>query len=127
MGLPGAYRGNGSTPDQNVCAQTAGALWGGTPDCSDVAHHSGRQPDATMQRSRPGGPLRRQSLAGIFRKKRRHRLNHGGNRQANNALWTIAMVRMRGDARTREYVARRTGEVLSKKGDLQVPQALHCS
>lgn len=48
-------------------------------------------------------------------KTNRHRLNRGGDRQANNALWTIAMVRMRGDARTREYVARRTGEGLSKK------------
>jgi transposase len=45
----------------------------------------------------------------------RHRLNRGGDRQANNALWTIAMVRMRSDARTREYVARRTGQGLSKK------------
>ena len=45
----------------------------------------------------------------------RHRLNRGGERQANNALWTIAMVRMRSDARTREYVARRTREGLSKK------------
>ena len=45
----------------------------------------------------------------------RHRLNRGGDRQANNALCTIALVRMRGDARTREYVARRTGEGLSKK------------
>lgn len=45
----------------------------------------------------------------------RHRLNRGGQRQANNALWTIAMVRMRSDARTRDYVARRTREGLSKK------------
>jgi transposase len=43
----------------------------------------------------------------------RHRLNRGGQRQANNALWTIAMVRMRSDARTREYVAKRTREGLS--------------
>lgn len=45
----------------------------------------------------------------------RHRLNRGGDRQANNALWTIAMVRMRSDARTRAYVARRIAEGLSKK------------
>ena len=45
----------------------------------------------------------------------RHRLNRGGDRQANNALWTIAMDRMRSDARTRQYVARRTSEGLSKK------------
>ncbi|MGB8436583.1 MAG: IS110 family transposase [Burkholderiales bacterium] len=48
-------------------------------------------------------------------KMHRHRLNRGGQRQANNALWTIAMVRMRSDARTREYVARRTREGLSMK------------
>ena len=45
----------------------------------------------------------------------RHRLNRGGQRQANNALWTIAMVRMRSDPRTRDYVARRTAQGLSKK------------
>jgi transposase len=45
----------------------------------------------------------------------RHRLNRGGDRAANNALWTISMVRMRSDPRTRAYVARRTSEGLSTK------------
>lgn len=45
----------------------------------------------------------------------RHRLNRGGNRQANNALWTITLVRMRSDARTKAYVTRRTGEGRSLK------------
>ena len=45
----------------------------------------------------------------------RHRLNRGGDRAANNALWTIAMVRMRSDARTQAYVARRTAQGLSPK------------
>lgn len=45
----------------------------------------------------------------------RHRLNRGGNRAANNALWTIAMVRMRSDPRTEVYVARRTAEGKSVK------------
>lgn len=40
----------------------------------------------------------------------RHRLNRGGDRSANNALWTIALVRMRGDLRTQAYVERRTRE-----------------
>ena len=31
----------------------------------------------------------------------RHRLNRGGNRQANNALWRIAMVRLHVDERRR--------------------------
>lgn len=45
----------------------------------------------------------------------RHRLNRGGDRAANNALWTIAMVRMRSDPRTRAYVDRRTKEGMSNK------------
>ncbi len=45
----------------------------------------------------------------------RHRLNRGGDRSANNALWTIAMVRMRSDLRTKRYVDRRTKEGLSNK------------
>lgn len=45
----------------------------------------------------------------------RHRLNRGGNRQANNALWRIALVRMAHDPTTRAYVERRTGEGLSKR------------
>jgi transposase len=45
----------------------------------------------------------------------RHRLNRGGDRQANRALHTIVIVRMRHDRRTQEYVARRTAEGMSKK------------
>jgi transposase len=45
----------------------------------------------------------------------RHRLNRGGDRRANNALWRIAMVRMSTDSTTRAYVERRTKEGRSKK------------
>lgn len=40
----------------------------------------------------------------------RHRLNRGGNRQANNALWRIVMVRLTCDQRTQDYAARRQAE-----------------
>lgn len=40
----------------------------------------------------------------------RHRLNRGGDRRANNALFTIVLVRMRYDPATRAYVERRTAE-----------------
>src|SRR5205814_4847020 len=43
-------------------------------------------------------------------KQRRHRLNRGGDRQANSALWRIVLVRMATDPRTQAYVARRTAE-----------------
>ncbi|WP_405691018.1 IS110 family transposase [Streptomyces sp. NBC_00057] len=45
----------------------------------------------------------------------RHRLNRGGDRQANRALHTIVLVRMRHDRRTRDYVARRTLKGLKTK------------
>ena len=45
----------------------------------------------------------------------RHRLNRGGSRIANNALWTIVMVRMRRAPRTQAYVDRRTTEGLTTK------------
>lgn len=45
----------------------------------------------------------------------RHRLNRGGDRSANNALWTIAMVRMRSEPRTQAYVLRRTAQGMSNK------------
>jgi transposase len=45
----------------------------------------------------------------------RHRLNRGGDRAANNALHTVVLTRLRYDSRTRDYVARRTGQGLSKK------------
>src|SRR5206468_8574012 len=47
-------------------------------------------------------------------KVKRHRLDRGGDRQANSALRRIVMVRMLSDPRTREYVERRTKEGLSK-------------
>lgn len=44
----------------------------------------------------------------------RHRLNRGGNRDANRALHMICVVRMGSDHRTRKYLARRTAEGKNK-------------
>ncbi len=53
--------------------------------------------------------------AGSGKTNGRHRLNRGGNRQANAALYRIVIVRMRWHEPTIAYVARRTAEGLSKK------------
>ena len=50
----------------------------------------------------------------------RHRLNRGGNRQANHALWRIVFTRMGSDARTRVYVERRLAEGRSKPEIMRV-------
>ena len=46
---------------------------------------------------------------------RRHRLDRGGNREANRALYVLVLGRMSWDERTRGYVARRTAEGKSKR------------
>jgi transposase len=50
----------------------------------------------------------------------RHRLNPGGNRQANHALWRIVFTRMSSDERTRKYVARRLSEGLTTREVMRV-------
>ena len=47
-------------------------------------------------------------------KTQRHRLNRGGDRQANRALHMAAISRMRIDAQTKAYVARKTAQGHSK-------------
>ena len=44
----------------------------------------------------------------------RHRLNRGGNRQANAALYRVVITRMRGHQPTQDYVRRRTAEGRSR-------------
>jgi transposase len=48
-------------------------------------------------------------------KQLRHRLNPGGDRQANSALHTVAIVRMSHDPTTRAYIARRLAEGKTKR------------
>jgi transposase len=53
--------------------------------------------------------------AGSGKTNNRHRLNRGGDRQANAALYRIVLVRMRWDLDTKAYVERRTKEGKSKR------------
>ena len=47
-------------------------------------------------------------------KTNRHRLNRGGDRRANNAIHTIALVRMSMDPRSQAYIAKKTSEGKTK-------------
>ena len=50
----------------------------------------------------------------------RHRLNRGGDRHANSALWRIVITRLAGDPRTRAYRDRRIKQGMSK------PEIIRC-
>ena len=45
----------------------------------------------------------------------RYRLNHGGDRRLNNALYTITLTRSHFDPQTRDYITRRTTQGLTHK------------
>jgi transposase len=47
-------------------------------------------------------------------KQLRHRLNRGGDRQANSALWRIVITRLASDPRSQRYVERRCKDGLTK-------------
>jgi len=53
-------------------------------------------------------------------KTQRHRLNRGGDRHGNSALWTIVITRMANQPATRAYVERRTKEGMSS------PEIIRC-
>jgi transposase len=50
----------------------------------------------------------------------RHRLNRGGDRRANNALWHIVMTRLASDPDTQAYMERRLKEGRSKREVIRV-------
>jgi transposase len=88
--------------------------------------------DRTVRISRATSPERIRSEAALAKlcgacpipassgKTNRHRLNRGGNRQANAALYRVVIVRMRGHQPTLDYVRRRTAEGKSK------PEIIRC-
>jgi transposase len=49
------------------------------------------------------------------KQQQRHRLNRGGDRQANSALWRIAVTRIRCDPATQAYYARRVAAGKTRK------------
>ena len=87
----------------------------------DLVGRRRRQPERIRKRSRVRAPVRRRAAAARRRaRSTRHRLNPGGNRQANHALWRIVFTRMSSDERTRAYVARRLAEGRSKREIIRV-------
>ena len=55
----------------------------------------------------------------------RRRLNRGGDRQANSALYRITICRLRWDTRTRNYLTRRITEGKTRREAIRCLKALH--
>ena len=70
----------------------------------------GTIPERLRSRGRLGAPVRAAPIPASSGKVTRHRLNPGGDRQANHALWRIVFTRLGSDPATRAYAERRTAE-----------------
>jgi transposase len=88
-----------------VGADSAGALLVAAGDNPDRLHS-----EASFSMLCGSSPI--QASSG---KTTRHRLNRGGDRQANAALYRIVVVRLRHDPTTQDYMARRIKQGKSKR------------
>ena len=102
-----------------LVAETAPALVArvgvGTETASALLAAAGDNPDrlrseATFARLCGASPLDASSA-----EHERHRLNRGGDRRANSALWRIVVTRLACDPKTRDYIDRRTKEGKTEK------------
>jgi transposase len=88
-----------------VGPETAGALLVAAGDNPDRLHS-----EAAFAMLCAAAPIEASSGKTV-----RHRLNRGGNRDANAALFRIVLVRLRYHQPTRDYMTRRTAEGRTKK------------
>jgi len=85
--------------------------YGVGPDtAAALLHRCRRQSGTSPQRGFLRCALRGQPDRASSGKTHRRRLNRGGDRQANSALYTITIARLRWDKRTQHYVQRRVAE-----------------
>ena len=113
-------------PSRDRSAPGLLALYGVGPNTAALLLiAAGDHPERLRSRSRLGAPVRRRADPRLLGQDRPpHRLNPGGDRQANHALWRIVFTRMGSHPPTRVYVERRTKEGKSKAGDHPLPEAL---
>jgi len=101
-------------------AKPARVAWRRSSHRRAVVDRRRRQRRTDHLRSRVCASLRVAPIHASSGKTVRHRLNRGGNRQANHALWRIVFTRMGSDERTRVYVDRRLAEGRSKPEIMRV-------
>ncbi|NMM16447.1 MAG: IS110 family transposase [Cellulomonas sp.] len=91
------------------------AVFGTGPDTvAQLLIPAGDNPDRLRSQAHFAALAGARPIPASSGKTNRHRLNRGGDRQANSALYHVAIVRMRYDPTTRDYVARRTAEGRTK-------------
>jgi transposase len=100
---------------KETAPELVGALGIGTDAASALLVAAGDNPERLRNEAAFAHLCGTSPIDASSGKQHRHRLNRGGDRQANSALWHIVITRMVYDPRTTEYIDRRIKEGLSKK------------
>ena len=100
---------------KETAPRLVGALGVGTDAASALLVTAGDNPERLRDEAAFAHLCGASPIEASSGKQERHRLNRGGDRQANSALWHIVITRMVYDPRTSEYIDRRTKEGLTKK------------
>lgn len=87
----------------------------GTADAAGLAVAAGDNPERIPNEAKFASICGVSPIPASSGKTDRHRLNRGGNRQANKAIHMIAVSRMRGDERTLAYMAKRKSDGKTKR------------
>ncbi|MFJ5221182.1 IS110 family transposase [Streptomyces sp. NPDC088354] len=94
-----------------VCAPKLLDVYGGGPDtAAALLTAAGDNPQRMGSEASFAALCGASPVEASSGKTQRRRLNRGGDRQANSALYTIVLARMRWDTRTRAYIERRISE-----------------
>jgi transposase len=103
------------TAEQGGCTQAAGIVWGWSDSAGALLVAAGGNPDRLRSNAAFSMLCGASPIQASSGKTQRHRLNRGGDRQANAALYRIVIARLRHDQQTKDYLDRRIREGKSKK------------
>jgi transposase len=103
------------SPGDRARPRAARPLRGRPPHRRDAAHRRGGPPGRLRSEAAWAHLCAATPIPASSGKTVRHRLNPGGDRQANHAQWRIVFTRMSSGPATRAYAGRRGNEGRSKK------------
>ncbi|MFF7756098.1 transposase [Streptomyces sp. NPDC007971] len=98
-----------------VCAPRLLDRYGAGPDTAALLTAAGDNPDRTGSESSFAALCGVSPVEASSGKTQWRRLNRGGDRQANSALYTIELAGLRWDAGTRDYMERRVAQGKSRR------------
>jgi transposase len=112
---------DGLMPTPRLCRHAVGAKVEAGPDtAASLLITAGDNPERLRSKAAWAHLCGVSPIQASSGKVTRHRLNRGGDRQANSALWRIVMVRLAHDPETKAYLERRVKEGRNRREVIRI-------